>query len=97
MRLPLTWSVPLTAAAAGASIVVSYVKARAEGLDIPGKVGWLQRSERIVLLGFGLIFNVADVLMIPMSLALLVSIGQRLHFVYRQDRRGTNQHLESSP
>ena len=86
MRLPVNWSIPLTAAVIGASVVVSYVKARAEGLDIPGKAGWLQRSERIVLLGVGLALNVADVVMVPMCLALLVTIGQRLHYVARRDR-----------
>lgn len=86
MRLPLSWSIPLTAAVIGASVVVSYVKARAEGLEIPGKAGWLQRSERIVLLGAGLMLNVADVVLVPMCLALLVTIGQRLHYVARHDR-----------
>lgn len=86
MRLPLAWSIPLTAAVIGASVVVSYVKARAEGLEIPGKAGWLQRSERIVLLGAGLMLNVADVVLVPMCLALLVTIGQRLHHVARHDR-----------
>ncbi|MXZ25593.1 MAG: CDP-alcohol phosphatidyltransferase family protein [Caldilineaceae bacterium SB0665_bin_21] len=86
MRLPLSWSIPLTAAVIGTSVVVSYVKARAEGLEIPCKAGWLQRSERIVLLGAGLMLNVADVVLIPMCLALLVTIGQRLHYVARHDR-----------
>ena len=86
MRLPVNWSIPLTAAVIGTSVVVSYVKARAEGLDIPGKAGWLQRSERIVLLGVGLMLNVADVVLVPMCLALLVTIGQRLHHVARRDR-----------
>lgn len=35
------------------SILVSYVRARAEGLRVPCKVGLMQRPERIVLLGAG--------------------------------------------
>ena len=35
------------------SILVSYVRARAEGLQITCKVGLMQRPERIVLLGAG--------------------------------------------
>ena len=35
------------------SILVSYVRARAEGLQITCKVGFMQRPERIILLGAG--------------------------------------------
>ena len=35
------------------SILVSYVRARAEGLQVNGKVGLMQRPERIILLGAG--------------------------------------------
>ena len=37
------------------SILVSYVRARAEGLQIECKVGLMQRPERIVLLAFGVL------------------------------------------
>ena len=39
------------------SLMVSYTRARAEGLGIPCKVGMMQRPERIVFLGFGAIFS----------------------------------------
>lgn len=38
------------------SIMVSYVRARAEGLDIECKVGLMQRPERVVLTALGAIF-----------------------------------------
>ena len=37
------------------SIMVSYVRARAEGLDVECKVGLMQRPERVVLTSFGAI------------------------------------------
>ncbi|MBN1781772.1 CDP-alcohol phosphatidyltransferase family protein [bacterium] len=37
----------------GGSLMVSYVRARAEGLGFECKVGMMQRVERIVLLAFG--------------------------------------------
>lgn len=40
------------------SLLVSYTRARAEGLGQACKVGLLQRPERYVLLGFGCIFSV---------------------------------------
>lgn len=39
------------------SLMVSYTRARAEGLGVTCKVGMLQRPERIVFLGFGAIFS----------------------------------------
>jgi len=39
------------------SLMVSYVRARAEGLGVECKVGLLQRPERYVILGFGSIFG----------------------------------------
>jgi CDP-diacylglycerol---glycerol-3-phosphate 3-phosphatidyltransferase len=54
----LTGSVETTLlayAAAVGSLLVSYARARAEGLGLRGDVGWLQRPERIILLGVGLI------------------------------------------
>lgn len=39
------------------SILVSYVRARAEGLQITCKVGFMQRPERIVLLGAGVLLQ----------------------------------------
>ena len=39
------------------SILVSYVRARAEGLQVTCKVGLMQRPERIVLLGAGTVLQ----------------------------------------
>jgi len=47
----------MTFAAMIGSFLVSYVRARAEGLDIECKVGLMQRTERLVLLSAGLIFQ----------------------------------------
>lgn len=43
------WMTIVTFAAIMGSVMVSYVRARAEGLDIECKVGLLQRPERVVL------------------------------------------------
>ena len=39
------------------SIMVSYVRARAEGLEFECKVGFMQRPERIVMLSIGALFG----------------------------------------
>ena len=47
----------LTFAAAVGSVLVSYVKARAEGLGFEARVGLLTRAERYLVLAPSLIFN----------------------------------------
>ena len=47
----------LTFVAAAGSVLVSYVKARAEGLGYEAKVGLLTRAERYIVLAPSLIFN----------------------------------------
>lgn len=50
-----TWSSIITFVAIVGSIMVSYVRARAEGLGIECKVGLMQRPERVVLTALGAI------------------------------------------
>jgi CDP-diacylglycerol---glycerol-3-phosphate 3-phosphatidyltransferase len=57
-NLYLTTGVAVVAVAA--SLLISYVRARAESYNIPCRVGLLRRSERILLLGFGCIFHFVD-------------------------------------
>lgn len=73
------WSGIVTFAAIVGSVMVSYVRARAEGLGIECKVGLMQRPERVVVTALGAIFcGVTEnlwVLAVPMALiALLANI-----------------------
>ena len=49
------WGAALVYAALVGSLMVSYLRARSEGLGIECKVGLMQRPERVVVLGVGLI------------------------------------------
>ncbi|HZT07097.1 MAG TPA: CDP-alcohol phosphatidyltransferase family protein [Chloroflexota bacterium] len=53
------WSDPVLVGVASValigSLLVSYTRARAEGLGLDCEVGWLQRPERVVVLAVGLI------------------------------------------
>ena len=50
------WGALLTGLALMGSLMVSYVRARAEGLGLDCKVGLMQRPERVVLTALGAIF-----------------------------------------
>jgi CDP-diacylglycerol---glycerol-3-phosphate 3-phosphatidyltransferase len=72
--------------------VVSYVKARAEGLGMTCNVGIAERLERLVLVGlgglatgFGLGWGLPAALWLLAVLS-LITVGQRLAHVYRQAR-----------
>ena len=49
------------------SILVSYARARAEGLGLDGRVGILARPERVLILGLGLLFKEATTVAAPLS------------------------------
>jgi CDP-diacylglycerol---glycerol-3-phosphate 3-phosphatidyltransferase len=68
-----TPGVVLTYAAATGSFMVSYARARAEGIGQGAEVGWFQRPERILVLGLG--FLVAPVLPQALLAALVLLAG----------------------
>lgn len=53
------WGVAVVATAMGGSLLVSYARARGESLGVVAKVGVMQRAERLMLVGFGGIFDPA--------------------------------------
>jgi len=75
----------LPLAVLGASLLISYERAKAESLGFDAKGGLMERAERLIALGFALLFNQ---LMIPvlwvMLVLTLVTAGQRFVKVWRQ-------------
>jgi CDP-diacylglycerol--glycerol-3-phosphate 3-phosphatidyltransferase len=84
-----TAGVVLAYLAAIGSLMVSYARARAEGVGLQAaEVGWFQRPERIALLGFGLLgasFWPNALLVVLAALAVLTTITviQRVMHVAR--------------
>lgn len=70
------------------SMLVSYIKARAEGLGYNCGVGILQREERIVLLGVSGIFSFKLFIIAVWAVAVLANFTalQRLIYVWKQDK-----------
>lgn len=62
-----TWVVALTYVAALSSLMVSYTKARAEGLGLECKIGLMARPERVLLLAAGLIIGGSGLLLWTMA------------------------------
>jgi CDP-diacylglycerol---glycerol-3-phosphate 3-phosphatidyltransferase len=74
------WGIVLCFTAVSGSLMVSYVKARCEGVGIPCKSGLLQRPERIILLCFGLKFGPTVMFWILLGMSIFTSftVIQRL-------------------
>jgi CDP-diacylglycerol--glycerol-3-phosphate 3-phosphatidyltransferase len=69
----------------GAAFLVSYERAKAESLGFNAKGGIMERAERIVLLGIGLVFSalLVPVLWVMLVLTLATAV-QRFFMVWRQ-------------
>ncbi len=84
------WMVYVIALAMGGSLMVSYTRARAEALGLDCSVGFMQRAERVVLLGvgslfFGLMWDglVLKVILIVLAVTTVATAIQRIVWVYR--------------
>jgi CDP-diacylglycerol--glycerol-3-phosphate 3-phosphatidyltransferase len=72
------------------SLLVSYVRARAEGLGIECQVGIFTRSERIIVIVLGLLFSHFDYVLISALIIITVlstiTVIQRLYHVWKQTK-----------
>lgn len=73
--------------------MVSYVRARAEALGLPAKVGIMQRPERVVLVGVTALFHVFLLKIGIWAIAIFANYTaiQRLIYAYRASKSTTNQ------
>jgi CDP-diacylglycerol--glycerol-3-phosphate 3-phosphatidyltransferase len=75
----------LPMAVLGASLIISYERAKAEALGFNAKGGIMERAERILLLGLGLLFQALLVPILSIMLVLtVVTAVQRFIKVWRQ-------------
>ena len=68
-----------------ASLLISYQRAKAESLGFDARGGLMERAERVILLGLGLLFDslLVPVLWIMLALTLVTAV-QRFVKVWRQ-------------
>jgi CDP-diacylglycerol--glycerol-3-phosphate 3-phosphatidyltransferase len=73
------------------SLLVSYVRARAEGAGLECRVGLFTRGERVVVLALGLLLSQFDyVLVIALAIIVVfsfVTVVQRLVYAWQQTKR----------
>ena len=77
------WMVILAFVAVWGSLLVSYTRARAEGLDLECKIGLLTRMERFIIIVVMLIFNLILPGLIVLAVLTHVTAFQRIWYVRR--------------
>jgi CDP-diacylglycerol---glycerol-3-phosphate 3-phosphatidyltransferase len=80
------WVAAVALAALVLSFLVSYVKARAEGLGFECDVGIAERAERLILMILGLLLDLVPLVLIVLAVLAGVTVIQRLVHVHAQAR-----------
>ena len=81
------------------SMLISYTRARAEGLGIDCNVGFLQRPERLLLMGISLLGPnwLLSGGMWFLAVATQITAIQRIFHVHREIERGKSEALDDAP
>src|SRR4029077_13856691 len=88
------WMITLVFIAVVGSFMVSYAKARAEGLGLECKTGLLARPERVVVLAIGLLSGTTILAVFLLAVLSQVTAVERVVYVWRITTTG--QTLQTS-
>lgn len=90
--IPKQWSLLIVGLALLVSLLVSYIRARAEALGVECQTGLFTRAERLSVLMIGLwLGKIGGVLVIVLVIIVVFSfftVGQRLWRVWQQTKKG---------
>ena len=85
-RTDQRWVAAVALVALVSSFLVSYIKARAEGLGYDCNVGIVERAERLILMIIGLLLNVVPAILVILATLSCITVVQRLLHVRTQVR-----------
>lgn len=80
------WSIVLVFVALLGSLLVSYIRARAETAGVECQVGLCTRGERVVVLVLGLLLNQVVIALLIIAVFSLITVAQRLVYVARRTK-----------
>jgi CDP-diacylglycerol--glycerol-3-phosphate 3-phosphatidyltransferase len=78
----------LVFAALVGSLLVSYIRARAEGAGLECKVGLFTRAERVIVLALGLMLNQVYIALWILVLFVYVTVVERMIYLGRKTKAG---------
>ncbi len=82
------WEIVLIFAVLIGSFLVSYIRARAEGLGLQCQVGLFTRAERVIVLAIGLLVNQVFIALCILVVFVYVTVIQRLVYLWKQSKIG---------
>ena len=82
----LGWSVLLIFVTLLGSLLVSYIRARAEALGVECDVGLFTRGERVIVLALGLLLNQLVIALAIITVFSFITVGQRLLYIGQQTK-----------
>ena len=68
------------------SFLVSYIRARAEGLGWQCHVGLFTRAERVIVLAIGLLINQIFIALCVLAVFVFITVVQRLVYLWKQGK-----------
>jgi CDP-diacylglycerol--glycerol-3-phosphate 3-phosphatidyltransferase len=68
------------------SFLVSYIRARAEGLGWQCQVGLFTRAERVIVLAIGLLINQVFIALCVLVIFVFITVVQRLVYLWKQGK-----------
>jgi CDP-diacylglycerol--glycerol-3-phosphate 3-phosphatidyltransferase len=68
------------------SFLVSYIRARAEGLGWQCQVGLFTRAERVIVLAIGLLINQIFIALCVLAVFVFITVVQRLVYLWKQEK-----------
>ena len=84
------WAILLVCLALLGSLLVSYIRARAEALGVECQVGLFTRTGRVIVLALGLLLSqFTNALIIALAIITVfsfITLGQRLVYVWQQTK-----------
>ncbi len=69
------------------SFLISYIRARSEGLGIECKTGLFTRAERVIILALGLMLSQVLITLIVLAVFTFITVVQRLVHVWHQTKK----------
>ncbi len=84
-----TWMITFIFVAVVGSLLVSYTKARAEGLGLECKTGLLARPERVIILAIGLLLHTSIWALALLAVFSHLTALERIYSVWRVTRQST--------
>jgi CDP-diacylglycerol--glycerol-3-phosphate 3-phosphatidyltransferase len=80
------WSILIVAITLPGSLLVSYIRARAEAVDLDCQVGIFTRAERVVVLVLGLLLNQIVIALVIIVALSFITIVHRLIYIWQQTK-----------